>query len=53
MLLDTTNQSLADYALQYGKLRQERIGVWELQHDPLDTIWEVYDFDQDNPEIPI
>jgi len=53
MLLDTTNQSLADYAVQYGHLGQQRIVAWERQHDPLDTIWEVYDFNQENVEIPI
>jgi len=53
MLLETTKQSLDDYYSQYGEAGGQRIAGWELQHGPLDTIWEVYDFNQGNPEFPI
>lgn len=53
MLLDTTQQSLRDYYIQYGSSGSQRIAEWELQHEPLDTIWEVYDFNQENPQFPI
>jgi hypothetical protein len=53
MLLDTTKQSLNDYYVQYGDTGRQRITSWELQHGYLDTIWEVYDFNQENPEFPI
>lgn len=53
MLLETTKQSLADYYAQYGEAGQQRIATWELQHGTLDTIWEVYDFNQANSEFPI
>ena len=44
MLLDTTEQALRDYEVQYGEEGLARIVAWEAQHGPLDTIWEVYDF---------
>jgi L,D-peptidoglycan transpeptidase YkuD (ErfK/YbiS/YcfS/YnhG family) len=53
MLLDTTRQSLEDYYAQYGDAGRQRITAWERKHGPLDTIWEVYDFNQANPEFPI
>lgn len=53
MLLDTTRQSLEDYYAQYGDAGRQRIAAWEHRHGPLDTIWEVYDFNQANPEAPI
>jgi hypothetical protein len=53
MLLDTTKQSLDDYYAQYGDEGRERIAAWEVQHGPLDTIWEVYDLNQANHEFPI
>ena len=53
MLLDTTKQSLEDYYVQYREAGRQRIAAWELQHGSLDTIWEVYDFNQGNPEFPI
>jgi hypothetical protein len=53
MLLDTTQQSLQDYYLQYGSTGQQRVTAWELKHGPLDTIWEVYDFNEENPQFPI
>lgn len=53
MLLDTTQQSLSDYDVQYGDAGQQRVAAWELRHGPLDTIWEVYDFNQENLEFPI
>ncbi|HSK87515.1 MAG TPA: L,D-transpeptidase [Anaerolineales bacterium] len=53
MLLETTKQSLDDYYLQYGEAGGQRIAAWELQHGLLDTIWEVYDFNQGNSEFPI
>lgn len=48
MLLDTTQQSLAAYIGQYGHEGQERITAWEAKHGALDTIWEVYDFNEAN-----
>jgi hypothetical protein len=53
MLLDTTKQSLGHYYAQYGEAGQQRVAAWEEQHGPLDTIWEVYDFNQANYEFPI
>ncbi len=53
MLLETTEQSLADYYVQYGVAGKQRIATWELKHGALDTIWEVYDFNEANPEFPI
>jgi hypothetical protein len=53
MLLDTTKQSLNDYFAQYGDAGRGRAATWELQHGPLDTIWEVYDFNEANPEFRI
>ncbi len=46
MLLETTAQSLADYRVQYGAAGQARLSEWEARHGPLDTIWEVYDFNK-------
>jgi hypothetical protein len=53
MLLETTKKSLDDYYSQYGEAGGQRIAAWELQHGFLDTIWEVYDFNQGNSEFPI
>ncbi len=53
MLLDTTKPSLNDYYVQYGDAGRQRIASWQFQHRSLDTIWEVYDFNQENPEFPI
>jgi len=53
MLLETTKQSLDDYYVQYGDAGGQRIAAWERQHGLLDTIWEVYDFNQGNAEFPI
>lgn len=53
MLLDTTQESLNDYFRQYGEEGQERIAAWEEKHGPLDTIWETYDFNESNPEVPM
>ncbi len=53
MLLDTTQQSLADYIEQYQEAGQERLAAWEAKHGPLDTIWEVYDFNEVNRQYPI
>ncbi len=53
MLLDTTTQSLKDYYVQYGDAGRLRIASWEFQHKSLDTIWEVYDFNQEDLEFPI
>jgi hypothetical protein len=53
MLLDTTKQSLEDYSIQYGESGRQRITAWEGQHGPLDTIWEVYEFNQANYEFPV
>ncbi len=53
MLLDTTKQSLEDYYAQYGDAGRQRIEAWERRHGPLDTIWEVYDFNEANPAFPI
>ena len=50
MLLDTTEQSLRDYIVQYGEEGTARIVAWEAEHGTLDTIWEVYDFNEANPE---
>ena len=50
MLLDTSEQSLSDYGVQYGKEGRERIAAWEAEHGALDTIWEVYDFNEANVE---
>jgi hypothetical protein len=53
MLLDTTKQSLDDYYVQYGEAGRQRVAAWESRHGPLDTIWEVYDFNAANPAFPI
>ena len=53
MLLETTAQSLADYAAEYGAEGRGRIRDWEARHGPLDTIWEVYDFNKAHPTAPI
>ena len=53
MLLETTDQSLDDYYSQYGNAGRQRLAAWELRHGSLDTIWEVYDFNQANPDFPI
>jgi hypothetical protein len=50
MLLDTTQQSLSDYVVQYGEKGKERIAAWEFEHGALDTIWETYDFNESNTE---
>jgi hypothetical protein len=52
MLLDTTTQALADYVAQYGEAGRSRIAAWEQRHSPLDTIWEVYDFNEVNSAHP-
>lgn len=49
MLLETTPQALADYHAQYGSEAEELIQEWEVQHGPLDTIWEVYDYNTAHP----
>ncbi|MBN2086389.1 MAG: L,D-transpeptidase [Anaerolineales bacterium] len=53
MLLETTAQSLADYELQYGADGRRRLEAWSEGHGPLDTIWEVYAFNEGNPGYPI
>ena len=53
MLLETTAQSLADYELQYGIEGQKRLREWNNAHGILDTIWEVYDFNEADSEFPI
>lgn len=53
MLLDTTIQSLADYVEQYGQAGRARLAAWEADHGPLDTIWEVYDFNVAHPDHPL
>ena len=53
MLLDTTKQSLDDYYAQYEDAGRQRIAAWERRHGPLDTIWEVYDFNEGNLAFPI
>jgi hypothetical protein len=53
MLLDTTRQSLDDYYVQYGDTGRWRVAAWEHRHGPLDTIWEVYDFNGANSEFPV
>ncbi|HQE92247.1 MAG TPA: L,D-transpeptidase [Anaerolineae bacterium] len=50
MLLDTTAPSLRDYIAQYGQEGAARIAAWEAEHGKLDTIWEVYDFNEANQE---
>lgn len=50
MLLDTTEQSLSDYVAQYGQEGKGRIAAWEAEHGALDTVWEVYDFNETNSE---
>jgi hypothetical protein len=50
MLLDTTAQSLHDYVIQYGEEGAARLADWETAHGKLDTIWEVYDFNEANAE---
>jgi len=53
MLLETTAQSLAAYELQYGVEGQMRLKAWNEAHGILDTIWEVYDFNEVYAEVPI
>ncbi len=53
MLLETTQQSLDDYYSQYGEAGGQRVTAWENEHGALDTIWEVYEFNEANPEFPI
>jgi L,D-transpeptidase-like protein len=53
MLLDTTKQSLEDYYSQYTRAGQQRVAAWEVKHGSLDTIWEVYEFNEENPVFPI
>ncbi len=53
MLLETTERSLNDYYVQYGEAGRQRIAIWEVQHGALDTIWEVYDFNQESSAFPI
>ncbi len=53
ILLDTTKQSLEDYYSQYTSAGRQRVTAWEVKHGSLDTIWEVYDFNEENPEFPI
>lgn len=49
MLLETTAQALADYRAQYGDEATLLLRRWEAQHGPLDTIWEVYDYNAAHP----
>lgn len=49
MLLETTAQALADYQSQYGDEAGALIGEWEARHGSLDTIWEVYDYNEAHP----
>jgi len=49
MLLETTAQALADYQSQYGEEAGALIEEWEARHGPLDTIWEVYDYNEAHP----
>lgn len=49
MLLETTAQALADYRSQYGQEGGNLIAEWETRHGPLDTIWEVYDYNEAHP----
>jgi hypothetical protein len=49
MLLETTAQALADYQSQYGDEAGTLIEEWEAHHGPLDTIWEVYDYNESHP----
>jgi hypothetical protein len=53
MLLETSSQALADYRAQYGGDAEEWIREWELGHGPLDTIWEVYDYNEAHPSREI
>ncbi len=53
MLLDTSRQALADYLEQYQAEGRERLAAWEAHNGPLDTIWEVYDFNKVNRQYPI
>jgi hypothetical protein len=48
MLLETTPQALADYHAQYNEA-EELVQEWETQYGPLDTIWEVYDYNAAHP----
>jgi hypothetical protein len=52
MLLDTNDQSLRDYVDQYGEAGRARLAAWEAAHGPLDTIWEVYEFNAAYPDHP-
>lgn len=53
MLLDTTARSLADYVSEYGEKGRARLTAWEARHGPLDSIWEVYDFNDAYPDHPV
>jgi len=50
MLLDTTSRAVSDYVEQYGEEGRIRLRDWEAEQGPLDTIWEVYDFNEANPQ---
>jgi len=49
MLLETTSQALADYRAHYGDEAAALLQEWEARHGPLDTIWEVYDYNAAHP----
>jgi hypothetical protein len=53
MLLDTSQQAVADYLQEYGEEGRARLQAWETRQGPLDTIWEVYDFNEAYPQQPI
>jgi len=53
MLLDTSAQARADYLAQYAGAGQARLAAWENSHGALDTVWEVYDFNEAYPQAPI
>jgi len=53
MLLDTSAQSLADYLEEHGEKGRVRLADWEAKHGALNSIWEVYDFNEAHPEQPI
>lgn len=49
MLLETSAQAIADYRAQYGEEAEALLREWESTHGPLDTIWEVYDYNEAHP----
>ncbi len=53
MLLDTAAQSLEHYVEQYGLAGRDRLTAWEATNGPLNTIWEVYLFNDVYPDYPI